>query len=370
MALQNGFKIIDIDVQDGGGGFGSSTSYNLFARDSSGQGSGFSGTAFTNSNGIITSASISNKGLNYSSGSWASAAPAIKGEFTSLAIQNAPGSGAVLIPTIGMDISMSISDINVERGVGYNTSNSDIHDLYSDFAAVGGLNVDGTNVDVDGEVIQWNKPNFDWYDRGPVSGAVNQDNQIRFDEFYGSTYDTYGGRGCLALGTKILMSDGTSKNIEDIDVGDEIRCAQIDGMPLDFDHEDTWKNWIGIPKLVNYNNKNIYDVQKLNLEDTTNANVFDVYFDYYDNYYKITTANRTITATWEHPFFVMRSGGYFFRKTNQIMKGDLLLTSQWEFEEVLAVTFVDEELETVNLNVEPYDVYFADGILVHNVHDK
>ena len=40
------------------------------------------------------------------------------------------------------------------------------------------------------------------------------------------------------------------------------------------------------------------------------------------------------------------------------------------FEEVLAVTFVDEELETVNLNVEPYDVYFADGILVHNVHDK
>jgi hypothetical protein len=40
MALQNGFKIIDIDVQDGGGGFGSSTSYNLFARDSSGQGSG------------------------------------------------------------------------------------------------------------------------------------------------------------------------------------------------------------------------------------------------------------------------------------------------------------------------------------------
>ena len=52
------------------------------------------------------------------------------------------------------------------------------------------------------------------------------------------------------------------------------------------------------------------------------------------------------------------------------MKGDLLLTSQWEFEEVLAVTFVDEELETVNLNVEPYDVYFEDGILVHNVHDK
>ena len=47
MALQNGFKIIDIDIQDGGGGFGSSTSYNLFARDSNGQGSGFSGTAFT-----------------------------------------------------------------------------------------------------------------------------------------------------------------------------------------------------------------------------------------------------------------------------------------------------------------------------------
>ena len=70
MALQNGFKIKEIDIQDGGGGFDASTSYTLIARDNRGQGSGFSATAFTNSSGAIYSASISNKGLNYSSGSW------------------------------------------------------------------------------------------------------------------------------------------------------------------------------------------------------------------------------------------------------------------------------------------------------------
>ena len=69
----------------------------------------------------------------------------------------------------------------------------------------------------------------------------------------------------------------------------------------------------------------------LNLEDTTNANVFDVYFDYYDNYYKITTANRTITATWEHPFFVLRNGNYSFQKTLTLKVGDKVFTTDNEF---------------------------------------
>ena len=34
---------------------------------------------------------------------------------------------------------------------------------------VGGLNTLGQNVDV-GELSQSNKPNFDWYNGGPVSG--------------------------------------------------------------------------------------------------------------------------------------------------------------------------------------------------------
>jgi len=37
---------------------------------------------------------------------------------------------------------------------------------------------------------------------------------------------------------------------------------------------------------------------------------------------------------------------------------------------ILEYETVLEEIETVNINCEPYDVYFAEGILLHNVHDK
>ena len=168
MALQDGFKILNLQIINGGGGYAASTTYTLSFRDRVGQGSSAAGTVTTNSAGTITTSSISNRGKNYSSGSWEGLAnntgtPAIKGNFTTIGILDAPGSGAVILPVIGMDTSMSISDINVERGFSSNTANSDIHDLYNDFASVGGTTDGGAATDVFGATDTWNKPNFDWY---------------------------------------------------------------------------------------------------------------------------------------------------------------------------------------------------------------
>ena len=268
MALQNGFKILNVQIIDGGGGFAGSTTYTLSFRDRVGNGSDAAGTVTTNSAGKIVTSSISNRGKNYSSGSWEGLAnntgtPAIKGNFTTIGILDAPGSGAVLLPQIGMDTSMSISDINVERGFSATTANSDIHDLYQDFSYVGGH----TN-------FTTSKPNFDWYNGGPVSGAFNQDNVIRFDEFYGTTYDSYGGSGCFALGTPITLINGSTVAIETLSNGDELLSAFIPDVPLDFDQEDTWKTWVGVPKMSG----DKYDVQLLN-ETPISAHVFDIYFD-------------------------------------------------------------------------------------------
>ena len=364
MALQNGFKILNVQIIDGGGGFAGSTTYTLSFRDRVGNGSDAAGTVTTNSAGKIITSSISNRGKNYSSGSWEGLAnntgtPAIKGNFTTIGILDAPGSGAVLLPQIGMDTSMSISDINVERGFSANTANSDIHDLYQDFSYVGGH----TN-------FTTSKPNFDWYDGGPVSGAFNQDNVIRFDEFYGTTYDSYGGSGCLALGTKITMADGSLKKIEDLNVGDYVKSAQIPGVPLDFDAEDTWKTWTGVPHGNAPNNvwaTAYYDIQEMNRVEPVSASVFDIYYDFYDSYFLV---NGKIKATWEHPFFVLRNGNYSFQKTLSLQVGDKVFTTDNDFTTVSSIESVLEEIETVNINVEPYDVYFAEGILLHNVHDK
>ena len=379
MALQDGFKILDVQVIDGGGGFGHNVTYQITARDRVGQGSGFAAKVKSVNGAIPDSILITNNGKNYSSGSWegslsGTGSPAIKGNFTTLSITtsggDAAGSGSILVPVIGMDSSISINDINVERGFSGTTANSDIHDLYNDFASVGGLTDGGAATDVFGATETWNKPNFDWYNGGPVSGANDQDNVIRFDEFYGATYDSYGGNGCLAIGTKITMADGSLKNIEDINIGEYVKSAQIPGVPLDFDSEDTWKDWVGVPHGNAPNNvwaTAFYDIQELNRVSPVSASVFDLYYDFYDSYFLV---NDKLKVTWEHPFFVLRNGGYSFQKTLHLEIGDKVFSSENDFIDIESIQLINEEIETVNFNVEPYDVYFAEGMLLHNVHDK
>ena len=371
MALQDGFKILGLTVWDGGGGFATGTgslSMRAPGSHSIGVGSGFIGRYYASepggTAGVIYSASIQAKGKNYSSGSWGYqfGGTATPGEFVSVGIKGT-GSGSIIFPTIGQDTSMSFSDINRERGLAYSSSNSDIHDLYQDFSSIAG----SVHDDVFG------KPNFDWFQGGPrsASSAGNyQSHPIRLDEFYGSNYSQYGGLGCLGIGTPITMADGSTKNIEDINIGDMIRSATVPGMPLDFDEEDTWSSWTGTPHgnppgsvwATAY-----YDIQETNRVTPASASVKDIYFDYYDSYYLI---NGSLKATYEHPFFIIRDGSYYFKTTASLLPGDKLFKTNNEFEEIETVEFVNESLETVNLNVESLDVYFGGGYLMHNVHAK
>ena len=66
----------------------------------------------------------------------------------------------------------------------------------------------------------------------------------------------------------------------------------------------------------------------------------------------------------------MRDGRYTFKTTVSLIPGDKLFNINNEFEEIQTIEFINEELETVNMNVEPLDVYFGGGYLMHNVHGK
>ena len=342
-----------------------------------GVGDGFTGTySCDDAGGPITEVTITAAGKNYSSGSWdfAGHGRAAVGEFCSITIhgatKNAPatGTGAIILPRIGQDASISFNQINVERGLAGDTANSDIHDLYQDFSSIAG----SVHTDLDG------KPNFDWFQGGPKtasvsdggSGGVYRSHPIRLDEFYGSNYSQYGGLGCLGIGTPITMADGSTKNIEDLNVGDWVRAATIQGMPLDFDEENTWSTWQGTPHgnppgsvwATAY-----YDIQEINRVTPASSSVQNIYFDYYDNYYLI---NGSLKATYEHPFFILRDGSYHFKTTASLVVGDKLFKDNNEFEQISSIDFVNDTLETVNFNVEQLDVYFGGGYLMHNVHGK
>ena len=374
MALQDGFKVLGLTIIDGGDHWGTENDGELKMRapgtDTINVGTGFTGTWQSDESEHITAVAITAAGKNYSSGSWAFSThgKAIPGEFCSIGISGT-GYGALIIPTIGQNASISFNQINVERGIAGDTANSDIHDLYQDFSSIAG----SVHSDVDG------KPNFDWFQGGPRSasavseegiGGMYQSHPIRLDEFYGSNYSQYGGLGCLGIGTPITMADGTTKNIEDVNVGDWVRAATVPGMPLDFDEEDTWSVWTGTPHgnpPTSVWATAYYDIQEVNRVTPASASVHDIYFDYYDNYYLI---NDSLKATYEHPFFVIRDGSYYFKTTASLELGDKLFKTDNEFEEVSSIEFVNEPLETVNFDVESLDVYFGGGYLMHNVHGK
>jgi len=64
------------------------------------------------------------------------------------------------------------------------------------------------------------------------------------------------------------------------------------------------------------------------------------------------------------------NGSYQFKTTASLLLGDKLFKTNNEFEIIETVEFVNEPLETVNLNVENLDVYFGGGYLMHNVYGK
>ena len=268
------------------------------------------------------------------------------GAFTSIGIQDAgSGHGCIIVPTIGFNNSIDVDSIRTEKGDGQ--GNNDIHDLYQAF---------NVSAKVD-------KKNFDWYEDGPEAAGTLETHPIRFDEFFSAEYDAYAGSGCFSVDTPISLPDGITVPIEDLFVGQEVMAMSIPTMPLDFDDEDTWKEW---------------ETDTLDEAEQVTATVKEIYFDWYKDYYLI---NKRIKTTFEHPFLVKRDGKYKFVITLDLQVGDEFVTNrQWlipeskdgavVFEKITSIDRIYEELETVNINCEPHDVYFAGGVLAHNVHDK
>ena len=258
------------------------------------------------------------------------------GAFTSISIVNAPGSGSIIVPTIGYANNIDVNSIRIENGD--SQGNNDIHDLYQAFNTVARVS----------------KKNFDWYGVGPLYN-IDSPHPIRFDEFFGSTIDAYGGSGCFSVDTPITMADGYTKKIEELAIGEKLLALTLPTMPLDFDDNDTWVDW---------------ETETLGGAEFTTTTLTDIMFDWFDEYYII---NDRIKVTFEHPFFIKHNNKYEFKKVEELIIGDEILTDtsgSFTLETITSIEKIEEEIETVNLNVEPSDVYFAGGVLVHNVHSK
>jgi len=143
---------------------------------------------------------------------------------------------------------------------------------------------------------------------------------------------------CFAAGTKILMADGKEKNIEEIVSGDLILS---------------------------------YDFVSNKLTTTTVGGCWSGPHD--DNY----LINENIYVTSEHPFWTIESGWVAIDPNmtlsrhnwlpQQLKIGDHLLNSRGQAIEIFSIEEKFGEIQTYNLiNIEKYNNYFANGVLVHN----
>ena len=159
---------------------------------------------------------------------------------------------------------------------------------------------------------------------------------------------------CLLFGTQIQLADGTMVNVEDLNIGDEIKSWVPAGLPDESqDSESDQVDW------------RFYHSDEL-LGTAQNVTVSDLTFNFAEGYFSLN--NGLIKATETHPLYVWDNeiGKYKFKNVGDILPGDRLVMQDETEVEISNIEIVREDVEIVTVNVENADVYISNGLISHN----
>jgi len=159
---------------------------------------------------------------------------------------------------------------------------------------------------------------------------------------------------CLLFGTKIQLANGTELNVEDLNVGDQIKAWVPTGLPdesLSVDSQET--EWRFFHSEVLDGAEQIVTVQ-------------DLTFNFAEGYFSLN--NGLIKATETHPLYVYCNEiqKYKFKNVGDILPGDKLVMQDQTEVEVFNIEVVKSDVEIVTVNVENADVYISNGLISHN----
>ena len=151
---------------------------------------------------------------------------------------------------------------------------------------------------------------------------------------------------CFLEGTKITLSDGSQKKIEEIEPNDYLLSYEfknLDNYNQDFEYLMNWYS----KELQGEISRTL--VNKLWENETT-------------QYYII---NDKLKVTPEHLLFIRKNGKYEWYPSKNLKKGFHLLTSDNNFEKIESLELVDEITKVFNLKLDGIMNYYADDYLVH-----
>jgi hypothetical protein len=159
---------------------------------------------------------------------------------------------------------------------------------------------------------------------------------------------------CLLFGTQIELANGQMVNVEDLNVGDEIKSWVPAGLPDEsLDSESDQVEW------------RFYHSEELS-GTAQNVTVSELTFNFAEGYFSLN--NGLIKATETHPLYVWDNeiAKYKFKNVGDILPGDRLVMQDETEVEVTNIEIVTEDVEIVTVNVEEADVYISNGLISHN----
>jgi len=163
-----------------------------------------------------------------------------------------------------------------------------------------------------------------------------------------------------ASGSLISMFDGSTKQVQDVEVGDIVKSYKPIGLPDEFSGED-WDDY-STTDLTGSEITSSVVVRTFNSEMYGYALINDSI--------KVPFIDQSLAKGMK---YFVKSGNTWSWKTpgqNAFSIGNKLLNSSEEEVEIVSLTQVSESMDFYSLDVEDIDTYFQSDVVVHNLPPK
>jgi hypothetical protein len=157
---------------------------------------------------------------------------------------------------------------------------------------------------------------------------------------------------CHLAGTVMHLADGTTKLIEDLEVGDVLKSYSITGLGTNENEQP--------PSSYTANAEGWTAVESTTTVTFVNEGTYNKYINFNNDLSKVTHEHPVLTKT--------ADGSISFKKAGSVVNGDsFYINGAWT--EVTNIEIVTPEVDfaTYSVGVEDQDIYIADGIVWHNI---
>ena len=156
-------------------------------------------------------------------------------------------------------------------------------------------------------------------------------------------------------GSSIEMYDGTTKQVQDVQIGDVVKSYKPVGLPDESFYRD-WESYSSTDLSGSAASGSV-------VIRTFNNNHFGHYL--VNNSIKIPVMNQSLMKG--SRYFLKQEGTWSFAKPSEISVGDYLFDKDGNEVEITSVSEVGENNTFYSLDVEDIDTYFTSDVLVHNL---